>query len=78
MAKPRTRNFQTLTPHDSPQSTTAEDASRDELVDWRDSSMDLMRGLDVIELTYDAPVRPRADAPPPLSRERRQRKREPR
>jgi hypothetical protein len=78
MTKSRNRKFETLTPHGGPKSTTAKDVQAHELMYWRDSSMDLMRGLDVIELPHGASVKPRIDPQPPLLWERRQRRREPR
>jgi hypothetical protein len=76
MPRSRTRNFEALTPDGTPQSTTAENVSAQELPDWRDSSMDLMRGLDVIELPHATPVRPRADSQAAPPREWRQRRRQ--
>ena len=56
MARPCMRKFEKPTPDDSLQSAAAQDMPVDELPDWRDSSMDLMRGLDVIELSLDSPA----------------------
>lgn len=74
MGESRTRSSETLTPNDGGQATGAEDVSADELSDWRDSSMDLMRGLDVIEVSYDTPLGRRSDSQPGPPPERRQKR----
>jgi hypothetical protein len=74
----RTRSSETLTPNDGGQAIGAEDVSAGELSDWRDSSMDLVRGLDVIEGSYDTPVRRGTDSQPGPLPERWQKRRGPR
>jgi hypothetical protein len=51
--KLRLRQIGKLHPTGSPQDAKAPDMSPLDRTDWRDSSLDLKRGLDVIELSFD-------------------------